>query len=109
MLGVCYYPEHWPEADWAADAQRMAEPGIRYVRIGEFALSRIEADHDRYDWAWLDRALDTLGGHGLKVVLGTPTATAPKWPVAIPAPDGATFPMGQRRLPGHDIALWTGP
>ena len=23
-LGVCYYPEHWPEAQWAEDAARMA-------------------------------------------------------------------------------------
>ena len=31
-LGVCYYPEHWPESGWAQDAQRMAAMGIRYVR-----------------------------------------------------------------------------
>ena len=40
MLGVCYYPEHWPEDWWAADARRMRELGITYVRIGEFAWSR---------------------------------------------------------------------
>ena len=79
MLGVCYYPEHWPEADWAEDARRMAALGLRYVRIGEFAWSRIEPDPDRFEWGWLDRALETLGGQGLKVVLGTPTATPPKW------------------------------
>ena len=28
---------------------------------------------------WLDRAIDTLGAAGLKVVLGTPTATPPRW------------------------------
>ncbi len=42
MLGVCYYPEHWDEARWQTDARRMAEMGIRYVRIGEFAWSRLE-------------------------------------------------------------------
>lgn len=42
MLGVCYYPEQWPQELWAEDARRMAELGIRYVRIGEFAWSRIE-------------------------------------------------------------------
>ena len=31
------------------------------------------------DWGWLDRAIDTLGAAGLKVVLGTPTATPPRW------------------------------
>ena len=28
MLGVCYYPEHWPEDFWAEDARRMRELGI---------------------------------------------------------------------------------
>ena len=43
MLGVCYYPEHWPEDFWAEDARRMRELGIAYVRIGEFAWSRYRA------------------------------------------------------------------
>ena len=103
MLGVCYYPEHWPEADWADDARRMVELGIRYVRIGEFAWSRIEPERDRYDWGWLDRALRTLGDAGLKVVLGTPTATPPKWlvdqyPDILPVDaDGRLRRFGSRR------------
>jgi len=78
-LGVCYYPEHWDEAQWAEDAARMADLGLTWVRIGEFAWSRMEPLPGRYDWAWLDRAIATLGGAGLKVVLGTPTATPPRW------------------------------
>ncbi|MGI9487592.1 MAG: beta-galactosidase [Geminicoccaceae bacterium] len=79
MLGVCYYPEHWPEKRWSEDAAKMADLGIRFVRIGEFAWSRIEPSRDRFDWAWLDRALEVLNMAGLQVVLGTPTATPPKW------------------------------
>ena len=79
MLGVCYYPEHWPEDWWEQDAKRMRELGISYVRIGEFAWSRYEPRRGQFDWGWLDRALDTLGKAGLRVVLGTPTATPPKW------------------------------
>jgi beta-galactosidase len=78
-LGVCYYPEHWPEPQWAEDAARMAKLGLTWVRIGEFAWSRMEPEPGRYDWAWLDRAIATLGAAGLKVVLGTPTATPPRW------------------------------
>ena len=78
-LGVCYYPEHWPEAIWPEDARRMAEAGLTWVRIGEFAWARIEPEPGRFDWGWLDRAIDTLGAAGLRVVLGTPTATPPKW------------------------------
>lgn len=78
-LGVCYYPEHWPEEWWAEDARRMAELGLAYVRIGEFAWSRLEPEAGRYDFDWLRRAIDTLDAAGLKVVLGTPTAAPPKW------------------------------
>lgn len=78
-LGVCYYPEHWPEAQWAEDASRMAALGLTWVRIGEFAWSRLEPEPGRMEFDWLDRAIETLGRAGLKVVLGTPTATPPRW------------------------------
>lgn len=78
-LGVCYYPEHWPETMWADDAKRMAEMGLSRVRIGEFAWSRIEPNPGRFDWGWLDRAIETLHAQGLGIILGTPTATPPKW------------------------------
>ncbi|WP_299297624.1 beta-galactosidase [uncultured Tateyamaria sp.] len=81
-LGVCYYPEHWPEAQWAEDAARMADLGLTWVRIGEFAWKRMEPVEGTYEWGWLDRAIETLGAAGLKVVLGTPTATPPAWVVA---------------------------
>ena len=78
-LGVCYYPEHWPEQRWAEDAARMVAMGISRVRIGEFAWSRIEPVLARYDWHWLDRAISVLADAGLEIILGTPTATPPKW------------------------------
>ena len=78
-LGVCYYPEHWPEAQWEDDAAKMAQLGLTFVRIAEFAWSRIEPEEGRYDWTWLDRAIQVLGAQGLKVVLCTPTPTPPIW------------------------------
>ncbi len=80
-LGVCYYPEHWPEAQWDSDAARMAEVGIKYVRIGEFAWSRLEATPGNLTFDWIIRAMDVLGRHGLTVIFGTPTATPPRWVV----------------------------
>ncbi|MEQ9437315.1 beta-galactosidase [Hyphomonas sp.] len=78
-LGVCYYPEHWPEKDWADDARRMKRLGLDRVRIGEFAWSRMEPAPGQFDWAWLDRAIEVLHGEGLGIILCTPTATPPKW------------------------------
>ncbi|MFC3303756.1 beta-galactosidase [Parvularcula lutaonensis] len=79
MLGVCYYPEHWPRSLWAHDAQRMAELGIGFARIGEFAWALMEPEPGQFEFGWLDDAIGTLGDAGLKVMLGTPTATPPKW------------------------------
>ena len=78
-LGVCYYPEHWPEDKWPDDARRMAELGLTRVRIGEFCWSRIEPEPGRYDWGWLHRAVEVLHAAGLGIIMGTPTATPPKW------------------------------
>jgi beta-galactosidase len=102
-LGVCYYPEHWPEAWWAEDAARMREVGISFVRIAEFAWSRIEPEPGRFEWAWLDRAIEVLHAQGLKVVMCTPTATPPKWlvdahPDILPVgADGQVRGFGSRR------------
>ena len=71
-LGVCYYPEHWPESLWAKDAAQMKATGLTWVRIGEFAWSLMQPTPATYDWGWLDRAVETLGQAGLKVVMGTP-------------------------------------
>ncbi|MFQ1701732.1 beta-galactosidase [Loktanella agnita] len=78
-LGVCYYPEHWPEDQWAEDAAGMVAAGLSWVRIGEFAWARMEAVPGTLTWDWLDRAIDVLGNAGLKIILGTPTATPPRW------------------------------
>ncbi len=78
-LGVCYYPEHWPESEWETQAAHMANLGIGIVRIGEFAWSRLEPTRGQYQIDWLKRSIDTLHKHGLEVILGTPTATPPRW------------------------------
>jgi len=78
-LGTCYYPEHWPRTQWPDDARRMADLGLTWVRIGEFAWSLLEPSFGDYRWDWLDRAVDVLTDAGLSVVLGTPSATPPRW------------------------------
>jgi beta-galactosidase len=78
-LGVCYYPEHWPSSQWPDDARQMVKAGLSRVRIGEFAWSRIEPEPGQLDWSWLDQAIAVLRNEGLGVILGTPTATPPKW------------------------------
>lgn len=79
FYGVAYYPEHWPEENWAKDAKNIRECGMDGVRIGEFAWCRMEPEEDIFTFDWLDRAIQILGDAGLKIILGTPTATPPSW------------------------------
>ncbi len=103
QLGVCYYPEQWPRSMWADDAKRMVELGITHVRIAEFAWSRMEPRAGEFAWGWLDEAVETLAAAGLKLVLGTPTASPPKWlidahPDVLPVrADGVRWNFGSRR------------
>ena len=57
----------------------MAEAGLTWVRIGEFAWSRLEPTPGVLEFGWLDEAIEVLGEAGLRVVLGTPTAAPPRW------------------------------
>ncbi|MGI6565767.1 MAG: beta-galactosidase [Limnochordia bacterium] len=78
-FGVDYYPEHWPEERWEIDAQLMQAAHLNVVRVAEFAWAKLEPSEGHFDFAWLDRAIEVLNKHGLKVIIGTPTATPPKW------------------------------
>ena len=102
-LGVCYFPEHWPRERWESDVEQMAETGIEYVRMGEFAWNRFEPEPGEYEFGWLEEAVDLVGEQGMESVLCTPTATPPKWlveeypDVRQERPDGTPLEFGSRR------------
>ena len=77
--GVNYYPEHWEKKRWAEDAARIRQFGFSHVRIMEFAWALLEPEEGTYDFSLFDEAIHVLADAGLKVVLGTPTATFPVW------------------------------
>jgi beta-galactosidase len=81
-FGADYYPEHWPEERWPEDARLMAEAGFNVVRLAEFAWSKLEPKEGQFNFDWLDRAIEVLSSHGIKIVLGTPTASPPPWLMA---------------------------
>lgn len=79
MLGVCYYPEQWPEEMWEDDMIRMKHMGINLIRVGEFAWSIFEPTEGNFYFKDFDYMLRLAHKHGLKVIIGTPTATPPAW------------------------------
>jgi beta-galactosidase len=78
-LGTAWYPEQWPEQRWDADLTLMQQANIRFVRVAEFAWSRMEPSEGVYDFDWLEKAIDDAGRHGIYTVLGTPSAAPPAW------------------------------
>lgn len=79
LMGTAWYPEQWPESRWEEDLQMMEAANIKVVRIAEFAWSRMEPAESKYDFDWLERAINLAGKHHIISVLGTPTATPPAW------------------------------
>ncbi len=78
-LGVCYYPEHWPESMWENDLDHMLELSISVVRVFEFAWTIIEPSEGEFTFAFFDRFLELAERKGMRVILCTPTATPPVW------------------------------
>src|SRR5690606_33036538 len=78
-FGVCYYPEHCPEARWAEDARLLGKLGLKIIRLAEFAWAKMEPEPGVYDWDWLDRAIALFAEAGMEIILGTPTCTPPAW------------------------------
>src|ERR1017187_7020799 len=103
IYGADYYPEAWPESQWEKDAIMMQEAGINFVLMGEFAWVKMEPQEGHFDFAWLDRALKVLNAHGIRAVLGTPTASPPAWlyakfpDIAVMDANGVRYRYGSRR------------
>jgi beta-galactosidase len=78
-VGVDYYPEHWPEERWETDLRMMREASFNIVRVAEFSWVLFEPEEGKYEFDWLDRWLTLAQKHGIKVIVGTPTAIMPSW------------------------------
>lgn len=79
LIGVDYYPEHWPRERWETDVRLMKEAGFNTVRLAEFSWIKMEPIEGQFDFGWLDGAVALLARHNMNVILGTPTAVMPAW------------------------------
>ncbi|MBP2340708.1 beta-galactosidase [Saccharothrix coeruleofusca] len=101
--GADYNPEQWPEAVWRQDVELMRRAGVDLVTVGVFAWALLEVEEGRYEFGWLDRALDLLAEHGIRVDLATATAAPPPWlttryPDVLPErADGVRLSHGSRQ------------
>lgn len=99
-LGCDYNPEQWPAEVWAEDVALMRAAGIGLVAINIFGWSDLEPRPGEYDFERLDRIVALLHENGIRINLGTATASPPPW-LATRYPE--ILPMaedGTRRYPG---------
>ncbi len=78
-FGGDYNPEQWPRETWDDDLRLMRKAGITFVTLGVFSWSWLEPAPGKYEFGWLDEALDLLAGAGIAVDLATGTASPPPW------------------------------
>jgi beta-galactosidase len=101
--GGDYNPEQWPEPTWREDAELMQQAGVNLVSLGVFAWAYLEPRPGEYDFGWLDRVIDLLHAHGVRINLATATASPPPWlarlhPESLPiTADGVRLWPGSRQ------------
>lgn len=101
LIGVDYYPEHWPRARWETDIKLMKAAGFNTVRLAEFAWIKMEPVEGRFEFDWLDDAVTLLARHDMNVILGTPTAVMPAWVAR-------KYPETLRQNPDGTRIVWGG-
>ena len=79
IKSVAFYPEYIAEEKWEENFRKLRDGGIESIRFGEFAWGLIEPQEGVYNWDVFDKAFDMAAEYGIKIILGTPTATPPLW------------------------------
>ncbi|MCQ2508092.1 MAG: beta-galactosidase [Dorea sp.] len=78
-LGVDYYPEQWDPSLLDQDLDTIVELGCNVIRIAEFSWHMMEKKEGQYDFSFFENVIAHAKAKGLKVIMGTPTATIPAW------------------------------
>ena len=110
--GGDYNPEQWPRETWDEDVALMREAGVNLVSVGIFSWALIEIAEGEFDFSWLDELLDLLHEGGIRVDLGTPTASPPAWFFAaypdarVIDRDGRVMGFGSRGMASHSAPAY---
>ncbi len=101
LIGVDYYPEHWPRERWQTDIKLMKEAGFNTVRLAEFSWIKMEPVEGQFELGWLDDAVTLLARYDMNVILCTPTAVMPAWVAR-------KYPETLRQKPDGTRIVWGG-
>lgn len=79
LYGGDYNPEQWPEETWDEDMRLMKLAHIDIVTLNVFSWAALQPSEDTYCFDKLDRIMEKVTSHGLKVCLATSTGAHPAW------------------------------
>lgn len=79
LYGGDYNPEQWPEDTWEEDMRLLKLAHIDIVTLNVFSWASLQPDEDTYCFEKLDKIMETVKKHGLKVCLATSTGAHPAW------------------------------
>lgn len=81
LHGGDYNPDQWRHVPGTMeeDFRLFREAGLDSVTLGVFAWSALEPEEGRFEWDWLDEAMDRAARAGMRVILATPSAACPPW------------------------------
>lgn len=77
--GGDYNPDQWDDQTIDEDMKLFQKAGINLLTLPVFSWAKLEPDEGVYQFEWLDRILDKIWAHGIRVCLATPTTAQPAW------------------------------
>ncbi|MCR2818334.1 beta-galactosidase [Microbacterium sp. zg.Y1090] len=110
--GGDYTPEQWSRETWREDVALMREAGVNLVSIGIFSWALLETSEGVFDFSWLDEVVELLHANGIRIDMGTPTASPPAWFFAehpdarVITRDGVVMGFGARGMASHSAPAY---
>ena len=81
LHGGDYNPDQWqnyPEV-LEEDMRLMRLANCNSMSVGIFAWAALEPEEGKYDFSFLDKAMDDIYANGGRVILATPSGARPAW------------------------------
>lgn len=79
LYGGDYNPEQWPEDTWEEDMRLLKLAHIDTVTLNVFSWASLQPDENTYCFEKLDKIMELVKKHGMKVCLATSTGAHPAW------------------------------
>lgn len=79
LYGGDYNPEQWPEDTWEEDMRLLKLAHIDVVTLNVFSWAALQPSEDTYCFDKLDKIMDLVTRHGMKICLATATGAHPAW------------------------------